>query len=107
MIYTQKEIYDYLKLNPLNVDVHVGDLEDLNGKDYIFLDYLYDTLIGYDNAGDYRREIQITVVTRDFEDREILVRYVKDKFNISVSYETSEEFFYYLARCRTEVMLCG
>ena len=25
--YTQKEIYDYLKANPLNVKVHIGDLE--------------------------------------------------------------------------------
>lgn len=104
---TQKEIFDYLKANPLNVAVHVGDLEDLNGRDYIFLDFLYDELIGFDNKGIYKTEIQITIVTKDYEDRRALVNYVKEGFNVSVSYETSDEFLYYLARCRTEVIIHG
>lgn len=40
--YTQKEIYTYLKNNPLHVPVHIGDLEDMEGQDYIFLDVLND-----------------------------------------------------------------
>lgn len=102
---TQKDIYDYLSANPLGVAVHVGDLEDLHGNDYIFLDFLSDDLIGFDNGGIYKTEIQITVVTKDFENRKVLTQYVKDKFNVSVSYETSDEFLYFLARCRTEAIL--
>ena len=59
MIYTQKEIYDYLLANPLEVDVSVGDVEDLNGKDYIFLDYTSDNLISSDNRGVYQTYLQI------------------------------------------------
>lgn len=107
MIYKQKDIYEYLLANPLKVAVHIGDLEDMNGKDYIFLDYLNDELIGSDDKGCYRTDLQITTATRDFENRKILVNYIKDYFNVSVSYEKSEEFDYYLARCRTGILING
>ena len=107
MIYTQKEFYEYLKNNPLKVEVHIGDLEDMNGKDYIFFDYLSDELIGSDDRGCYQSFIQITVATRSFEDRKILVNYIKDYINVSVSYEKSEEFEYYLARCNLGVLMYG
>ena len=67
--FTQKELYELLCTNPLNVDVHIGDLDDMQGKDYIFLDFINDVAIGYDDNGDYQTIIQISVATKDFEKR--------------------------------------
>lgn len=105
MIYSQKEIYEYLLANPLNVAVEVGDVEDLNGLDYIFLDFTNDELIGSDDRGCYQSFIQITVATKDFENRKILTRYVKDYLNVSVNYQKSAEFEYYLANCTCGVLM--
>jgi len=105
MIYTQKDIYDYLLANPLKVDVAVGSVEDLNGKDYIFLDYTDENLIGYDDKGAYQTYMQITVATKDFENRKTLVKYVKDYLNVVVAYEKSIDFEYYLARCTCGVLM--
>ena len=105
MVYTQKQIFDYLVANPLGVEVHVGALEDMNGQDYIFYNPLYDTLLGSDDRGVYRSRLQITVATRDFEDNKTLVNYVKDFFNVSVNYDKSYEFEYYLTRCECGVLM--
>lgn len=102
---TQKEIYDYLKANPLRVQVWIGQKDNLNGADYIFLDYLNDDLIGFDNKGAYRSNIQFTVATKDFNNRKVLVDYIKEQFNVEVTYETSTEFQYFLARCRTGILI--
>lgn len=107
MIYTQKEIYDYLLANPLHVEVHVGALEDMNGQDYIFYDPLYDNIIGSDDKGVYRTRIQITVATRDFERNKTLVNYIKDYLNVSVNYDKSYEFEYYLTRCESGILMYG
>lgn len=96
---TQKDIYDYLCNNPLGVEVHIGDLEDMNGKDYIFFDYLNEELISSDDRGCYQTFCQITIATRDFNRRKVLVDYLKNYINVSISYEKSDEFEYYLARC--------
>lgn len=105
MIYTQKQIYDYLCANPLGVDVSVGDVKNLNGGDYIFLDYTNDNLIGYDNNGTYQSYIQITTATRDFEDRKTLVKYIKQFLNVSVFYEKAIDFEYFIARCECGVLI--
>lgn len=105
MIYTQKEIYDYLLLNPLNVDVAVGDVESLNGKDYLFFDYIDDVLISSDDRGVYKTSIQITVATRDFANRRTLVNYIKDFLNVAVNYDKATDFEYFLARCTCEVLM--
>lgn len=107
MIYSQKDIYDYLSANPLNTIVAVGDVEDLNGRDYIFLDYTGEQLIGSDNRGCYKTSIQVTVATRDFENRKILVDYVKQLTNFSITYEKDIDFEYYVARCTCEVLMNG
>lgn len=107
MIYTQKGIYDYLCANPLGTAVNVGDLEDLNGQDYIFLDFLNEDLIGYDDKGTYRTELQITVACKDFENRKTLTKYVQDYMNVSTYYETSYAFEYYLSRNTATVILCA
>ncbi len=96
--YTQKEIYDYLKANPLSVDVHIGDLEDMDGKDYIFLDFINDVAMLRDNNADYQSLIQISVLTKDFEDRKTLVKYIKDEFLSAPVFSKSEEFEYYQAQ---------
>lgn len=105
MIYSQKDIYDYLSANPLGVTVEVGDVPSLNGGDYIFLDYTNDNLINYDNRGTYQSYIQITVATRDFEDRKTLVNYVKNYLSVSVTYEKAMDFEYWLARCTCGVLM--
>lgn len=107
MIYSQKEIYDYLCLNPLNAPVMVGDVEDLNGRDYIFLDFTSSSLIPSDDRGVYKTSLQITVFTYDFENRKILEQYVKDYMNVRVTYDKSDEFEYYLARCEATVLIYG
>lgn len=105
MIYTQKEIYDYLLANPLGIDVSVGDVKNLNGGDYLFLDFTNDELIGSDNSGCYQSYIQVTIATRDFEDRKTLVKYVKDFLNVSVMYEKAIDFEYFVARCTCGVLM--
>lgn len=103
--YTQKEIYDYLVANPLHTKVHVGDLEDLNGNDYIFLDYLSDTAMLRDDDADYQTTIQISVLTKNYEDRKTLVKYIKDKFLSAPTYSRSVEFEYYQAQFTTGVFI--
>lgn len=105
--YTQKEIYDYLVANPLNIDVHIGDLEDMNGKDYIFLDYMNDVAMLRDNNADYQTLIQISVLTNDFEDRKTLVNYIKEEFLSAPTYSKSEEFEYYQAQFTIGVIISG
>lgn len=106
MIYSQKRIFDYLAANPLGVDVRVGDVDNLNGKDYLFYNILYDTLIGSDNRGVYKTRINITVATRDFANRKTLTDYLKEFLNLSVTYGVSEGFEYYTAVCECDVLLC-
>lgn len=103
--FTQKEIYEYLKANPLNVDVHIGDLEDMNGKDYIFLDYLNDINILRDDDAYYQTLIQIQIYTRDFEDRKTLVNYIKQKFLSAPTYSKSDEFEYFVATFTTGLFI--
>lgn len=105
MIYTQKDIYDYLCENPLNAHVAVGDVKSMNGEDYILLDYQNDAIIPSDNSGVYQTYLQITVATTDFEKRKTLTDYIKKYFSVSVTYEKSIEFEYYVARCSCGVLL--
>lgn len=107
MIYSQKSICDYLVANPLGVAVAVGDVDDTNGDDYIFLDFTDDTIIGSDDKGVYLSHIQITIATRDWRRRKVLVDYVKAKFNVLPTYEKSDEFEYYLARCQMGLLVYG
>lgn len=103
--YTQKEIYDYLVANPLGVNVHIGDLEDMNGQDYIFLDYTNDVPMLSDNQADYQNVIEISVLTNDFENRKVLVDYIKQKFLIAPTYSRSDESHYYMAQFTTGVFI--
>lgn len=103
--YTQKEIYDYLKSNPLNVEVHIGDLEDMNGKDYIFLDYLNDIAMLSDDNACYQTVIQISVLTKQYNDRKTLVKYIKNKFLSAPIYSKSSEYEYYQAQFTTGVFI--
>ena len=104
--FTQKEIYEYLKANPLGTQVHIGDLEDMQGQDYIFLDYLNDIAILSDDTADYQTIIQISVLTKDFEDRKILVNYIKKQFLSSTpTYSRSDEYEYYQAQFTTGIFL--
>lgn len=103
--YTQKEIYDFLLANPLNVKVNLGDLEDMRGQDYIFLDYLNDVSIRFDNNAKYQTIMQITIFTKDFEDRQTLVNYIKTQFLSSPTYSKSDSFEYYQAQFNIGVFL--
>ncbi len=104
--WTQKELYEYLKDNPLGVQVHIGDLEDMQGQDYIFLDYLNDIAILSDDKADYQTVIQISVLTKDFEDRKTLVKYIKKQFlSQTPTYTRSDEYEYYQAQFTTGIFL--
>lgn len=103
--YTQKEIYDFLRANPLNTKVHIGDLEDMNGEDYIFLDVMNDIAILRDNDADYQTLMQISVLTRNYEDRKTLVKYIKSEFLSAPVYSKSVEFEYYQAQFTIGVFL--
>lgn len=103
--YSQKELFDYLKANPLNAKVHVGDIENMNGNDYIFLDYLSESVDGYDNNGCYLTSIQISVYVKDFVKRKTLVEYIKHLSVFDVQYESSNEGNYFVANMFTEIFL--
>lgn len=103
--FTQKQIYEYLLANPLSVPVHIGDLEEMNGQDYIFLDYLNDVPMLRDNNADYQSVIQISVLTKDFEHRKALVDYIKQKFLIAPEYSFSDEHEYYMAQFTTGLFI--
>ena len=103
--FTQAEIWQYLNNNPLGVKTHMGDLEDLNGNDYIFFDYLTDEVIAYDNKADYVTEVQFTICTKDFAKRKVLVKYLKQMFTGAVRYEHDGEHQYYLARMETSLFI--
>lgn len=103
--YTQKEIYDYLVANPTDTEVHIGDLEDMNGEDYIFLDFLNDVAMLRDNNADYQTMIQISVTTKDFEKRKTLVQYIKNEFLSAPSFSKSQESEYYVAQFTIGVIL--
>lgn len=105
--YTQKEVYDYLKANPLNTEVHIGSLEDLNGQDYIILDFLNDVAMLRDNNADYQTLIQVSCLTKDFEDRKTLSNYIKDEFLSAPVYSKSDEFEYYQAQFTIGLLMHG
>ena len=103
--YTQKEIYDYLLANPTQTAVHIGDLEDMDGQDYIFLDFLNDVAMTRDNNADYQTMIQISVTTKDFEKRKTLTKYIKDEFLSAPVYSHSLEGEYYIAQFTIGVIM--
>ena len=105
MMYTQKEIFDYLVANPLHAPVNVGDIDLKNGRDYIFYDLISDDVLASDNKGCYRRNIQITRATKNFEDRNTLVRYIKQLLNVSVVYNKAFDFEYFIAQCECGVLM--
>ena len=103
--YTQKEVFDYLSANPLGTAVHFGNLEDMDGKDYIFVDYYNDVPMLRDNEADYQNVIQISVLTKDYENRKTLTNYIKDEFLISPNYSFSDEHEYYMAQFTTGLFI--
>lgn len=103
--FTQKEIYDYLKANPLNTEVHIGDLDDMNGKDYIFLDYVEETPILRDNDAYYQSILQISILTKSMQSRRTLVKYIKQMFLSAPTYSKYDEFEYYQAQFNIGVFL--
>ena len=105
--FTQKEIGDFLKANPYNVPVHVGDLENMNGNSYIFLDYLYENLIASDNGGCYKTTIQISIYTKEFELRKKITDYVRGLTQFSIVYQGSDEGNYFVAILQSEVFING
>lgn len=107
MIYSQEGIYHTLLANPLGFEVCIGDLEDMNGQDYIFFDMSSESLIKSDDRGTYRTFVQFTVAARDFDRMKITTNYIKSIYNVSVNYEKSSEFEYYLARCNCTLLIRG
>lgn len=103
--YTQSELYNLLKNNPLGTAVHIGDLADLEGKDYLFFDQLNDNLIGSDNGGCYLNNVQFTVCCKSYDDRKTLVDFLKQYFSGTVTYEHSTRDDYYLARLKTGLFI--
>ena len=104
--FTQTDIWLYLCANPLNVKVHIGDLEDMNNQDYIFFDYLTDSPINADDGyTDSVIGVQFSVLTKDFEARKVLVDYIKQMFVCNVSFDHDSEHEYYAAFMRTYLLI--
>lgn len=103
--YTQKELFEYLKANPLGAVVWVGDLDDMNGENYIFLDYLDEESIPFDDSGCYRTTIQISVYVKDFINRKVLVDYVKPLSQFAITFRPSDEGNYHCAIMETTIFL--
>ena len=103
--YSQKQLGDFLAANPLGVAVHVGDLDNMNGRDYIFLDYLNEQIIPFDNSGCYKAELQISVYTKSFINRKILVDYIKGLSQFDIQFEGSEEGNYFVANMITQLFI--
>lgn len=106
-VFSQREIVDYLSDNPLNIPVHVGDLDNMNGENYIFLDYLGEQLIPFDNGGCYKTNIQISIYTKRFKNRKTLTDYVKGLTQFSIVYQGSDEGNYFVAIMQSEVFING
>lgn len=104
-VYSQKELFDYLKANPLNANVHIGDIDNMNGRDYIFLDYLSESPDRFDNDGCYKTSIQISVYVRNFINRKTLVDYIKRLSVFDITYDDSQEGNYFVADMITEIFL--
>lgn len=104
-VWTQTEIYDYLLSNPLQAKVHTGSLEELNNEDYIFFDILDERPLGFDNNGLYLSTVQFVVATKDFDERKLLVKYIKDAYVCQIDYDKSEESEYYSAFCVTTLLM--
>lgn len=104
-VWTQTEIFNFLRNNPLGVKVHVGDLTDMNNEDYIFYDMVSESIVGYDNSGSYLASVQFAIATRDFDNRKRLVEYLKTAFTCSISYTMGEESEYFIAYCSTTLMI--
>lgn len=104
-VYSQKEIFDYLKANPLNAKVHVGDIDNMNGKDYIFLDYINERPVGFDNSGVYKTSVQISVYVKDFINRKALVDYIKKLSIFDVNFDDSAEGNYFVADMVTDLFI--
>lgn len=105
--FTQKEIVEFLKDNPVNATVHVGDLPNMNGDNYIFLDYLSENLISYDNEGCYKTSVQISIYTKEFSNRKIITDYVKELCQFNITYQGSDEGNYFVAILTSEVFING
>lgn len=103
--FTQNEIYSLLLTNPLGTAVHIGDLADLEGNDYLFFDCLSDDLISSDNTGCYLTNVQFTVCCKSYDDRKALVDFLKTHFSGTVTYEHSTRDDYYLARLKTGLFI--
>lgn len=103
--YTQKELFDYCKANPLQAKVHVGDLPNMNGDDYIFIDYIDERLISHDNEGIYKTTVQFSVYVKNFVNRKILVDYIKPLSQFSILFESSNEGNYFVAQMTTELFI--
>lgn len=104
-LYSQTEVFEFLKRNPYGTKVHVGDLEDMGNQDYIFLAYLYDNAIPSDNKAVYKSTINISVATKDLDRCRALVKYIRGEFISNVTYTHSEEHEYYLATMETVILL--
>lgn len=103
--FTQKEIFDYLEDNPLGLEVRMGAIPDMEGKDYIVLDYLLDLPTLHDNTATYQKQMQITVLTKDYEKRKSLINYIQSKFLTSATYSMSSESDYYIAQFQIGVFI--
>lgn len=103
--FTQKEIFEYLKENPYGFKVHVGDLDDLKNQDYIFFDYLNETIIAADNNADYVENVEISIASTDYEKIRQVVKYVHNLLVIQFTYSKAEEHEYYLAQGQVGVFI--
>lgn len=101
----QQEMFELLQNNPLNIAVDIGDLEEMDGSDYICFDKLEDTYIGYDDTGIHQTTIRFTVRCKSYDDRDTTIDFLKENFKGDVSYEHDTEQEYFIGRLTTGVFI--
>lgn len=87
-----KEIKEMIEENPLNVPVEIAEvLEDKNT--YIFVDYLNDDSLDFDDSKLFFNNIQIQVYSTEYSNFIELTNFIKHKFNAIMTKNKDQDYW--------------
>lgn len=98
MIYTQKELYEELKNNPLNVDVFI-EQDTIPKKDnFILVSRISDDgMYADDGVYNYTPLIRFQIYAKDVDDYNQLIKWFREKFNALLQSSDRKDFYYIAA----------